>query len=221
MLPEYGGHKAKELAEFIRKAENVFEADGVFYPTDRVQMLFAQQYLAGNAATRWRQHREKHPEAAWSHMKTLLTDLPAPLQQWSDHTFQQLRNAKQGKDESLMAFAAYITNTAQGTQISDYDKRMFLRNGMRPEIRAALPRGVKNLTFVAPLEACLYVEADLRLEADFRKGWDKSSSHKKAPDKPEKPHNESRGSHSSLLSRSCGSGSFCGRGRGRGRGGHA
>jgi hypothetical protein len=133
-------------------------------------MLFAQQYLAGDAATRWRQHREKHLEAAWSHMKTLLTDLTAPPQQRSDHAFQQLRNAKQGKDQSLTAFAAYITNTAQGTQISDYDKRMFLRTGMSPEIRAALPRGVEHPTFDALLEACLYVEADLCLEADFQKG---------------------------------------------------
>jgi hypothetical protein len=131
---EYSGHKAKELAKFICKAENVFEADAVLCPTDRDRMLFAQQYLGGDAVTCWRLHCEKHPEAAWSHMKTLLTDLTAPPQQRSNHAFQQLRNAKQGKDQSLTAFAAYITNTAQGTQISDYDKRMFLRTGMRPEI---------------------------------------------------------------------------------------
>ncbi len=154
-------------------------------------------------------------------MKTLLTDLTAPPQQRSDHAFQQLRNAKQGKDQSLTAFAAYITNTAQGTQISDDDKRMFLRTRMRPEICAALPRGVEHPTFDALLEACLYVDAYLRLEADFRKGWEKSSSHEKASDKPEKPRNESGGSRSSSLSHSRGGGSFCGQGRGRGRGGHA
>ncbi len=115
MPPEYSGHKAKALAEFIRKAENVFEADAVLYPTDRHRMLFTQQYLAGDAATRWRQHRKKPPEAAWSHMKTHLTDWTAPSQQQSNHTFQQLRNAKQGKDLSLTAFAAYITSTAPGT----------------------------------------------------------------------------------------------------------
>jgi hypothetical protein len=52
MPPEYSGHKAKELVEFIRKAENVFEADAVLYPTNRDRILFAQHYLAGDAATR-------------------------------------------------------------------------------------------------------------------------------------------------------------------------
>jgi hypothetical protein len=51
MPPEYSGQKANELAEFIRKAENVFEADAMLYPTDRDGMLFAQQYLAGDTAT--------------------------------------------------------------------------------------------------------------------------------------------------------------------------
>ncbi len=194
--------------------------DAVLYLTDGDRMLIAQQYLAGDTAMSWQQHREKHPEAAWSHMKTLLTDMTAPPQQRSDHAFQQLRNAKQGKDQSLTAIAAYITNTAQGTQISDYDKRMFLCTGMCPEIRAALLRGVEHPTFDAPLEACLYVEADLRLEADFRKGWERSVLHEKASDKPEKPCNESGGSHSSSLSRSRGRGSFRGRGYGRGRSGH-
>jgi hypothetical protein len=110
-------------------------------------------------------------------MKTLLIDLTAPPQQRSEHSFQQLCNAKQGKDLSLMAFAAYVTNTAQGTQISDYDKRMFLCTGMRPEIRMALPRGVEHPTFDALLEACLYAKADLRLEANFRTGWEKLASH--------------------------------------------
>ncbi len=218
---EYSGHKAKELAEFIRKAENVFKADAVLYTRDRDQMLFAQQYLAGDAATVRRQHCEKHPEAVWSHMKTLLTHLTALPQQQSDHAFQQLRNAKQGKDQSLTALAAYITNTAQGTQISDYNKCMFFCTGSRLEIRAALPRGVKHPSFDTLLEACLYVEADLRLEAVFRKGWEKLVLHEKVLDKPEKPRNESGRSCCSSLSRSCGGGSFRGRGRGCGRGAHA
>jgi hypothetical protein len=89
-------------------------------------------------------------------------------------------------------------------QISDYNKRMFLRTGKRLEIRAALPRGVEHPTFKTLLEACLYVEADLRLEAYFRKNREKLASHEEAPDQPVKPHNESGESRSSSLSRSCG-----------------
>jgi hypothetical protein len=98
---------------------------------------------------------------------------------------------------------------------------MFLYTGLRQEIRAALPRGVKHPTFDTLLEACLYVEADLCLEADFRKGWEKSVSHEKVLNKPEKPRNESSRSRCSSLSRSRGGGSFRGRGRGCGRGAHA
>jgi hypothetical protein len=153
----------------MRKAENVFEVDAVLDPTDRDRMLFAQQYLTGDAATRWQQHREKHPEAVWSHMKTFPTDLTAPPQQRSDHAFQQQCNAMQVKDQSLTEFAANITNTAQGTQISDYDKHMFLCTWMHPEICAALLRGVEHPTFDALLEACLYVEADLCLRLVFER----------------------------------------------------
>ncbi len=69
-----------------------------------------------------------------------------------------------------MAFAAYMTNTTQGMQISDYDKRKFLRTGMHLDIRSAALRGVEHPTFDTPLEACLYVEAGLRPESDFRNG---------------------------------------------------
>jgi hypothetical protein len=82
-------------------------------------------------------------------MKTLLTNLTAPPQQRSNHASQQLRNAKQGKDQSLTAFAAYITNTAQGTQISNYNKRMFLRTGMCPKY-AQPCREVSNIPRSTP-----------------------------------------------------------------------
>ncbi len=71
MPSEYCCHKVMELAEFIRKTKNIFKVDEVFYSTDSYRMLFAQQYLTGDTATRWRQHCEKHPDASWSHMKML------------------------------------------------------------------------------------------------------------------------------------------------------
>ncbi len=130
-------------------------------------MMFAQHYLVGNADTRWRQYHEKHREALWSNMKTLLTDLTAPPQLQSNDVFQQLHNANQGIDQFLTQFAAYITNTVQGTKISDYEGWMFLCTGMHPEIRAALLRGVEHPMFNALVNTCLYVEDDLSLEADY------------------------------------------------------
>ncbi len=102
-------------------------------------------------------------------METMFTNLTVPLQQWSDHVFQQLRNAKQGKDHFLTAFAAYIINALKSTQISHYDKYMFLLTEMHPEICATLPRGFKNPIFHALLKACLHIEADLCLEAKHEK----------------------------------------------------
>jgi hypothetical protein len=66
-----------------------------------------------------------------------------------------MHNTKQGKDQSLTVFVAYITNTAQGTQISDYDKCVFRRTRICPEIHMALPGGAEHPPFNALLEACL------------------------------------------------------------------
>jgi hypothetical protein len=56
MPPDYDGHKQKDLAVFIRKVENMLEFDSAVYSTERDRMLFAKQYLIGNAAAAWEQY---------------------------------------------------------------------------------------------------------------------------------------------------------------------
>jgi hypothetical protein len=41
MLPEYSGHKAKKLVEFIHKAKNVFKAEKALCPIDREWIFHA------------------------------------------------------------------------------------------------------------------------------------------------------------------------------------
>lgn len=92
MLLEYSDRNAKKLAKFIHKAENVSKVEEALYPTNRSKMLLAQKFLVGDAATRWRQYHKKHLDAAWTHIKTMWTNLTAPPQQQYDYATQQLCN---------------------------------------------------------------------------------------------------------------------------------
>ncbi len=51
--PDYGSYQQKDYVVFIRKVENVLEFHLAVYPTERDCMLFAKQYLLGNAAVAW------------------------------------------------------------------------------------------------------------------------------------------------------------------------
>jgi hypothetical protein len=46
MPPDYGGHKQKDFAAFIRKVDNVLEFDLAVYPTERDRMLFQSSILS-------------------------------------------------------------------------------------------------------------------------------------------------------------------------------
>jgi hypothetical protein len=109
--------------------------------------------------------------------------LTALTQQWSDHAFQQHCNDKEEKYISLTALAAYINNTVQGMQISNYKKSRILSTITCPEIHEALPKGVELPMFNSLLEACLYIKSDVCLEAYFKKGQMKTATLQKALDK--------------------------------------
>jgi hypothetical protein len=155
MPPDYGGHKQKDLAVFIRKVENVLKFDLAVYPTERDWILFAKQYLVGDAAAVWDQYCARHQDAdhTWAAMRELLYSQVAPTKHRTDAAFQKLRSAKQGPDQTVTSFGAYIVTTCEGTDITDYNKRMFFWTGLRPEIRAAIRKGEDYLTFDACLEA--------------------------------------------------------------------
>jgi hypothetical protein len=63
ILPlDYGSHKQKDLAVFIRRVEYVLKFNAAVYPTERDQMMFVKQYRVGNAAAAWDQYCMRHPE---------------------------------------------------------------------------------------------------------------------------------------------------------------
>ncbi len=182
--PDYGGHKQKDLVVFIRKVETVLEFVETVYPTERDQMLFAKQYLVGDAAAMWEQYRARHPEAdhTWAAMKELLYNRVAPIKHRTDAVFQKLRSAKQGPDQTVTSFGAHIVTTGKGTDITDYNKRRFFWTGLRPEIRAAVRKDEEYFTFDSCLEAGVEAETALRLDAEYNKAF-KSAPKEKAAEK--------------------------------------
>jgi hypothetical protein len=118
-------------------------------------MIFAKQYLVSNADAAWDKYCTQHPEGnhTWAAMKDFLYSQVAPAKHHTNAAFQKLHSAKQGPDQTITSFSAYIVTTCKGTDITDYVKRMFFWTGLHPEIRCALHKGEDYLTF----EACLEV----------------------------------------------------------------
>ncbi len=89
-------------------------------------------------------------------MKALLQDRVAPPQQCSARAFGQLRNAKQGQDQSVTLFIAYITGVVRKTNIFDVTKRMFILTGLRPELGGMMSHGVTYKAFDSMVDAVIW-----------------------------------------------------------------
>ncbi len=106
-------------------------------------------------------------------MKALLQDRVAPPQQRSALAFGQLRNAKQGQDQSVTSFVTYITSLARETNVSDATKRMFLLTGLCPEVRGMMPRSVTYEAFNAMVNTAIRAKNDPQFEAECARTWSK------------------------------------------------
>jgi hypothetical protein len=106
-------------------------------------------------------------------MRALLQDRVALPQQRSARVYGQLRNAKQGPDQTVTSFVAYINSLARETNIPDATKRMFLLTGLRLEVRSMMPRGVTYEAFNAMVDATIRAENDLQFEAECVRTWSK------------------------------------------------
>jgi hypothetical protein len=171
----YSGSRQKELDEFVQRVEGVLAFDADIYRIPSDHTLFAQQYISGEAATAWHTYCERHPQSehTWEAMKALLQDRFALPQQRSARVFGQLRNAKQGQDQSVTSFVTYITGLARETDVSDATKRMFLLTGLRPEVRGMMPRGVTYEAFGTMVDTAIRAENDLQFEAKCARTWSK------------------------------------------------
>jgi hypothetical protein len=225
----YSGGRQKELDEFVQRVEGVLAFDADIYRTLSDRTRFAQQYISGEAATAWRTYCERHPpsEHTWEAMKALLQDRVAPPQQRSARAFGQLRNAKQGQDQSVTSFVAYITGLARETDVSDATKRMFLLTGLRPEVRGMMPRGVTYEAFDAMVDAAIRAENDLQFEAECARTWSKKDkAAEKSVAKPEQQQQQRNHSPAGRYARGAdrsrggqvGFREFRGRNHGRGHG---
>jgi hypothetical protein len=61
----------------------------------------------------------------WVAIKELCSSQMAPNNHRTDAGFQQLCSAKQGQDQIVTLFGAYIVATCESTNIADYNKRIF------------------------------------------------------------------------------------------------
>ncbi len=209
LLLDYGGHKQKDLAVSICRAENVLEFDAAIYPTERDQMIFTKQYIVIDAARAWDQYCARHTECnhTWAAMKDLLYSRVAPTKHHINAALQKHCSAKQGPTKTIMSFGVYIASTCKGIDITHYNKRMFFRTQWHLEIHAALCKGEDYLTFDSCLEAGVEAETVLRLDAEYNKAF-KSAPKGQTADKARKDKGKGKASDDS------------GEGRGRGHGGH-
>jgi hypothetical protein len=131
LLLDYGGHKSKDLEVFICRVENVLEFDMAVYPTKGDRMMFLKQYLISDAAAALGLCSAQHPEGdhTWAAMNVILYSQVAPTKYHTNAAFQKLRSVKQGPDQTVTSFGAYIVTTCEGTDITDYNKRMFFWTG--------------------------------------------------------------------------------------------
>jgi hypothetical protein len=68
--PFYKAKNQKELDEFIKIIERIFQLNKRYYPTEGVQALYLSQYLRGNPSTCW-----KHHTPNWDPKSTSWTEL--------------------------------------------------------------------------------------------------------------------------------------------------
>jgi hypothetical protein len=150
-------------------------------------MLFTKQYLVSTTAAAWDQFCVAYPEAdhTWTAMKKLLYSRVAPTKHDTNAAFQKLCSARQGPDQAVTLFSAYIVTTCEGTNITNYNKHMFFWTGLHPEIHAVIRKGKNDLNFDACLEAGVEAETALRLDTDNNKAF-KSTSRDRAQDKARK-----------------------------------
>jgi hypothetical protein len=228
MPPDYGSHKQKDLVLLMRKVKNVLEFDWAIYFIERDRMLFAKQYLVGDAVAVWDQYCAQHPEAddTWVTMRDLRYSWVAPTKHRTDAAFQKLCSVKQGPDQMVTSFSAYTVTTCKGTDMTDYNKRMFFYTRLRPEICAAIRKGEDYLTFDTCLEAGVEAETALGLDAEYNKAF-MFTPKREAAERAGKDKGKSKAHHYNSGKGCSSQGAsqrlrdvFRGRGHGRGCGGH-
>jgi hypothetical protein len=104
-------------------------------------------------------------------MKEMLHSRVAQTKHYTYAAFSKLCSARQGPDQTVKLFGAYIVTTCESTDITDYNKRMFFWTRLRLEIHTAIRKDKDNLTFDACLEAGVKAMTALHLNAEYIKAF--------------------------------------------------
>ncbi len=108
-------------------------------------------------------------------------------QRRSVHSFGQLCNPKQGPDQTVTSFVAYINGLALEINVLDAIKRMSLQTELCPEVRSIMLRGITYQTLDTMVDAAIWAENDLQFEAKYLQTW---SNRVKAADKSSTKHEQ-------------------------------
>ncbi len=99
MIPlDYCGHKLQDLAVIIHMVKNMLKFGLAVYSMEGDQMMFAEQYLIGNAAAMWDQYCARHSkfDHTWAAIRGLLYSQMAPTKHHTNPASQKLYSVKQG-----------------------------------------------------------------------------------------------------------------------------
>lgn len=234
---EYWGEDHPKLDSFIRQCEENSDIDGC--TLDRTRIAIAGSYCRGTPAAQWQEYKRR-PEhrfphvITWDDMKKELRRQLGEEHVYIDRMYEKWQRATQRISQTGKEFGAYLQSIRTNLQefgeedlLSEKLLIHHMRQGLRPEVRAAL-----YLNPTVPKDWPTFLAAVARAESSIQEH--RSSSHPGKPstynkEKPvnkatENDHNSnSHSKHKNTNGRENSQAQFQGRG-GRGgrsrRGGH-
>ncbi|KAI9882047.1 MAG: exosome catalytic subunit dis3 [Watsoniomyces obsoletus] len=131
----YRSRSQREYTKFIRQCEQVFAIRPTTYEADRQKILMATSHVQGDPADAWwRREQEQGLEGVtWEDFKAFLRNalLPETLRRTDVH--HRYRNAKQGPNQSVSAFVAFLDELEQYMQpYTEVQRAQTLLDGLRP-----------------------------------------------------------------------------------------
>ena len=145
---EYWGKDHPELDAFIQQCEENFDIDGC--TLDKTRIAYAVSYCRGTPRTQWQEHKRRHNhrfphDITWVDMKKELRRQLGEKHVYLNHLYEKWQRATQGIDQTGKEFGAYLQSIRTNLQELGEDDLLseklllyHMRQGLRPEVRAAL-----------------------------------------------------------------------------------
>jgi len=159
----YSGKTHRELIEFLRGCEQLYDTRPHLYNQDSDRVLYARGLLRGDPQDAWYRREEmgkdrKH--TTWAQFKDFLLDELKPAALRASDVTRKWKFARQNKDQSVSRFVAFMDELeGQMEPFTDAQRRNQLFHSLRPEISDALAERL-----VAPETRAELVEFAIKVE---------------------------------------------------------